>query len=82
MKVKSCNKSTMDKRFLLIDHEKKFRRACEQVVQLNLKLGELQDRCLKAKQRNQRSFWYCLRVRLAVVEGMRNTYYEYAHKKA
>lgn len=72
----------MDKRFSLIDHEKKFRRACEQIVQLNFKLGELQDRYMKAKKSNQRSFRYSLRLRLAVVEGMRNTYYEYAHKKA
>lgn len=82
MKVRSCTSSKMDKRFSLIDHEKKFRRACEQIVQLNFKLGELQDRYMKAKKNNQRSFRYSLRLRLAVVEGMRNTYYEYAHKKA
>ena len=83
MKVSSrITKSKMDERFSLIDHEKKFRTACEQIVQLNFKLGELQNRYMKAKAANQRSFRYSLRLHLAVVEGMRNTYYEYAHEKA
>ena len=82
MKVRSYTKTKMDQRFSLLDHEKKFRKACKQIVQLNFKLGELQDRYMKAKRTNNRSFRYSLRLRLAVIEGMRNTYYEYAHKKA
>ena len=82
MKVRSSGKSTMDKRFSLIDHEKKFRRACQLIVQLNYKLGELQSRYMKVNKDNQRSFRYSLRLRMAIVESMRNTYYEYAHKKA
>jgi hypothetical protein len=31
---------------------------------------------------NHKSFRYSLRLRIAVVDGMRNMYYDYAHKKA
>jgi len=75
-------KSSLDKRFQLLDTERRFRRACEQIVQLNYKLDDLQCRYLKAKKENMRTFRYSLRLRLAVVEGLRNTYYDYAHQKA
>ena len=76
------SKSSLDKKFQLADSERRFRRACEQIVQLNYKLDELQCRYLKAKRENMRTFRYSLRLRLAVVEGLRNTYYDYAHQKA
>ena len=85
MKVKAGplkTKSPLDKKFQLADSERRFRRACEQIVQLNYKLDELQCRYLKAKRENMRTFRYSLRLRLAVVEGLRNTYYDYAHQKA
>ena len=75
-------KSSLAKRFQLLDTERRFRRACEQIVQLNYKLDDLQCRYLKAKKENMRTFRYSLRLRLAVVEGLRNTYYDYAHQKA
>ena len=75
-------KSSLDKRFQLMDTERRFRRACEQIVQLNYKLDDLQCRYLKAKKENMKTFQYSLRLRLAVVEGLRNTYYDYAHQKA
>ena len=83
-KVGQLNKSSpsLDKRFQLLDTERRFRRACEQIVQLNYKLDDLQRRYLKAKKENMRTFRYSLRLRLAVVEGLRNTYYDYAHQKA
>jgi hypothetical protein len=31
---------------------------------------------------NHKSFRYSLRLRIAIVDGMRNMYYDYAHKKA
>jgi len=74
--------SSLDRRFHLLDTERRFRRACEQIVQLNYKFDDLQCRYLKAKKENMRTFRYSLRLRLAVVEGMRNTYYDYAHRKA
>lgn len=73
---------TLDKRFSLVNSERRFRRACEQIVLLNQKLEELQLRYGRAKSDNLRSYRYSLRLRLAVVEGLRNTYYEYAHGKA
>ena len=75
-------KSFLDKRFSLIDNEKKFKRACEQIVHLNHRMDAMQHRYTKAKQANHRSFRYNLRLRLAVIEGMRNMYYDYAHHKA
>lgn len=72
----------LDKRCNLVDSESRFKRACQQIVQLNYSLDALQQRYNKAKKDNHRSFRYSLRLRIAVVDGMRNMYYDYAHKKA
>ena len=66
----------------MVDNERRFKKACEQIVQLNYSLDALQQRYNKAKKDNHRSFRYSLRLRIAVVDGMRNMYYDYAHKKA
>lgn len=71
-----------DKRTALLTAEKRFRRSCEQIILLNQTLGNLQNRYDRAKKANFRSFRYNLRLRLAVVEGLRNVYYDYAHEKA
>lgn len=81
MKVK-IQKRCLDKRSTLAENERRFKRACEQIVQLNYSLDSLQQRYNKAKKDNHRSFRYSLRLRIAVVDGMRNMYYDYAHKKA
>lgn len=81
-KVTGSRRNTLDKRFSLMDSERRFKRACEQIVQLNYKMSDLQSRYSKAKNENHRSFRYSLRLRLAVVEGLRNMYYDYAHNKA
>lgn len=80
MKAKLQTKT--QKRFSLVNNEKRFKRACEQIVQLNYSLDALQQRYNKAKRDNHRSFRYSLRLKIAVVDGMRNMYYDYAHKKA
>lgn len=72
----------LDMRFTLLEAERKFRRACEQLVVLNAKIDGLQDRYNRAKADNARAFRYSLRLRLSVVEGMRNMYYDYAHWQA
>ena len=72
----------LNKKSTLVDNEKRFKRACAQIVQLNYSLDALQQRYNKAKKDNHKSFRYSLRLRIAVVGGMRNTYYDYAHKKA
>jgi hypothetical protein len=49
--------------------EIEFKRACEQIVQLNYSLDALQQRYNKAKKDNHKSFRYSLRLRIAVVDG-------------
>ena len=66
-------KVSLSKRFTLSDAERRFRRACDQIVLLNQKLGEVQKRYKNARRTNNRSFRYNLRLKLAVVEGVRNS---------
>ena len=66
----------------LTEAEKSFKKACEQIVQLNRRLDEMAKRYDKASRENHRSFRYSLRLRMAVTEGVRNMYYEYAANKA
>ena len=72
----------MDKRFTLIESERRFKRACDQIVLLNQKLSQVQKRYRNAKNENNRSFRYNYRLQLAAVEGVRNMYYDYAYAKA
>ena len=72
----------LDRRFTLLEKERRFRRACEQIVQLNYKLDDMQSRYLGAKRDGLRTFRYNYRLRLSVIEGLRNMYYDYAHQKA
>ena len=62
--------------------DKKFRRACRQIVLLNNKLEGLQVRYDRAYKVNRRSFRYSIRLQLATLEGMRNMFYEYACRRA
>ena len=62
--------------------EVRFRKACNQINLLNRKMESIHKRYNCAKKNNHRVFRYKLRLRLAVVEGLRNMYYEYANKKA
>ena len=66
----------------LCDAEKKFRKACTQIKLLNRHLEATQTRYQKATEENFRSFRYNLRLKLAVIEGTRNMYYDYAHIQA
>ena len=52
------------------------------IVLLNQKLCEVQKRYKKARSTNNRSFRYNLRLKLAVIEGARNMFYDYAYTKA
>ena len=62
--------------------ERKFRSACTQINILNKQLEEVKARYQQAKLDNFHRFRYNLRLKLAVVEGVRNMYYEYAHVQA
>lgn len=75
-------KKTLDKRSTLSDAEGRFKKACDQIVLLNQRLGEVQKRYKMAKRANNKSFRYNLRLKLAVIEGARNMYYDYAYIKA
>ena len=66
----------------LFDAERKFRKACIQIQLLNTTLQEMQLRYRLAKAENFKCFRYNLRLKLAVVEGTRNMYYDYAHIQA
>ncbi|KAK3107282.1 hypothetical protein FSP39_011085 [Pinctada imbricata] len=72
----------MDMHLKLIAAERKFRRACAQIIALNHKMDGMVDRYKRAKAENHRSFRYTLRLQLAVVEGVRNMYHDYAQEKA
>ena len=57
----------------------KFRRACIQLTLLNKQLGDMKERYSQAKADNFGCFRYNLRLKLAVIEGVRNMYYDYAY---
>ena len=62
--------------------ERHFRIACEQIVHLKYRQMGLERRYTKAKQEERRSFRYSLRLRIAVLDGLREVYFEYASLKA
>ena len=62
--------------------EKAFKRACDEIVSLNRQLDDLSKRYDHATKQNRRSFRYSIRLRMAVTEGARNMFYEYATAKA
>ena len=66
----------------LMDAEKCFRRSCNQILLLNRVLEELQSRYDSASKQHMRAFRYSLRMRISVLEGVRNMYYHYASMKA
>jgi len=66
----------------LINTECCFRKSCEQVFVLNRQVQETTRRFNKAEQKNNKVLRYSLRLRLSVLEGVRNMYYELAAKKA
>ena len=82
----NCNKieveSMTEMKSELHQTEVRFRKACNQINLLNRKMESIHKRYNCAKKNNHRVFRYKLRLRLAVVEGLRNMYYEYANKKA
>ncbi|KAK3087898.1 hypothetical protein FSP39_012271 [Pinctada imbricata] len=82
--IQSTSKVTgaLNLRFQLLETERKFRRACEQILALECKMDDMTSRYEKAKSCNQRNFRYTLRLQLAVVEGVQNVYHDYARIQA
>ena len=62
--------------------EDRFRRACEQVLVLNKKMEYLTSRYNEAEARGNKPLCYQLRLRISVIEGVRNMFYEYAAQQA
>lgn len=67
---------------LIMVAQTSFRRACNQIMVLNRVISGMQARYDLAMKQNARIFRYSQRVRIAVAEGVRNMFYEYARQKA
>ena len=77
--MESINKTIMQR---ISENEKKFHFACDQVMKLNQILDDNETRYDRANNPNQRTVRYGLRMKLSVLEGVRNMYVEYATMKA
>ena len=66
----------------ILDLDSIFRKATNQVLLLNNFMRELHIRYDRASRDNLRTYRYALRLRLCTVEGLRDTFYEYANKQA
>jgi ABC-type phosphate transport system auxiliary subunit len=66
----------------LAEAEYKLKKSCAQITSMNRQLEDMTKRYVKAKNENFQRFRYNLRLKLAVVEGVRNMYYEYAFIQA
>ena len=58
--------------------QQKFRKACSQVILLNNQIQNAQIRYNRAVKDGNKAFRYMGRLKLATLEGVRNTIYEYA----
>jgi len=62
--------------------ERRFRRPCEQIVQLNFKLDYLESRYKKAKRNKREALLRSYVIKLAVINELRELYFIFATKKA
>lgn len=62
----------------LYESQRRFQRACDQLVLLNDCLEKLNKRYIKARADDQKMFRYRLRMRILTVEGILNAYCNYA----
>ena len=62
--------------------QKKFKKACSQVILLNNQILEAQIRYDRARENGQKSHRYLGRLKLATLEGVRNMIYRYAQERA
>ena len=58
----------------------KFEKACWQIRLLNQQLNDLEMRFKCSAENGNRVYNYNQRIKLCVVEGVRNVYYEYAQR--
>ena len=76
MQLESCSDVFKTKFSALHRAQTRFRKACIQLKLLNKQLTDMNDRYTRAKDDNFRCFRYNLRLKLAVIEGVRNMYYQ------
>lgn len=62
--------------------ETTFNKACDQIRLFNDQLDDLQVRLDRAERDRQRSILYSLRIKMSVLEGVRNMVCEYAAQLA
>ena len=79
MELSAANRETIAK---LRDQAHKFKKACRQIIILSHRIKDKQTRYDRAYTKNQRVWRYSLRLQLAVLEGMRNMFLEYAYRRA
>ena len=65
---------------LIDDLAIRFEKTCRQIVLLNHQMAELQVRYDRAAREGNTTYRYQLRLRLCVVEGTRDMYFEYAQR--
>lgn len=65
----------------LYDSQRRFSRACDQILLLNTKLSGLRKRYLSARSSDLKTFRFPLRMRILVLDGMVKRYYHYADMK-
>lgn len=60
----------------------KFQRACSMLKKLNDQMEQLETRYSRAGARGKKAFGYNQRLRLCVLEGVKDVWYQYAHRLA
>ena len=65
----------------LFEAQRRFNRACDQIVHLGAKLGDLNQRYADAKNHGNKVFRRSLRLRILTVEGLVKTFTHYASMK-
>ena len=65
----------------LHDCQRRFNRACDQILLLNTRLHGLRKRYKSARSSNCKTFRFPLRMRIMVAEGLVKRYYHYADIK-
>lgn len=75
-------KTTKETIYKIRDMNKKFRKACSNLIMINNLIDEIEVRYNRAVAADRRSYRYILRLRLCTMEGVRNMFYEYAYSRA
>ena len=65
----------------LHDSQRRFNRACDQILLLNTRLRGLRKRYKSARSSDSKTFRFPLRMHMMAVEGLIKTYYHYADVK-